>query len=424
MPFSLAYRRALAVLCVAGSYTGLLNYLFLTGSLSVRPAVLIVAFFFLSLPFLVVGASTKLVLATPIMAWCGLYAAMTVLWFMTSSQSTVAAGELVSRLLSVTFIGTVTLILADSRVHDVARWSVLWSVLLGIGFNVYDLLRPLTFSPLVGRAAGLYLNPNTAAAALVLGMIVSVDVLPERLRTLFVGLVGAGVLLTFSRSGAAAWVLATAVLAGSRVIRIAGVVRVMGVIALLGLGVLYFTGSLEPAVQMASVVSSDAWGRLRVGERTMDFSAEARLGDAGEAWAMFLDRPFSGHGIGATAEWDRFESTHNIYLRHLAEYGVAGLAIVPLLALSVLWPPSRKALPHSAVGIIVVVIVLGVTSHNLLDERHVLIALAIGAALVAAGVARRSAPPPPHTLVDTVVVFPARGPSRSHPWSDPPVPRG
>lgn len=72
MSFSLLYRRTLVVLCVAGFYTGLLNYLFLTKLLPVRPALWIVALLGLSLPLLRSRHAWRLILATPLTVWCGL----------------------------------------------------------------------------------------------------------------------------------------------------------------------------------------------------------------------------------------------------------------------------------------------------------------------------------------------------------------
>lgn len=385
MPFALAYRKVLACLCVGAFYTGMLNYLFLTGWLSVRPAVFIVAFLGLALPLLAAHGSLRMVLVTPLTLWCGFYAAITMIWFMSSSQSAVASEELVSRLLSVTFILTVLVILADVRAHNVARWSVLWSVLAGVGLNAYDLFNPLTFSPFLGRAAGLYMNPNTAAVALVLGMVLSVEVLPVRLRAGFVGLIGIGVLLTFSRSGALLWVLATGLLVGTRAMTIGALVRFAGLASVVVAGLLAVSGRWQAAVGGLPLVSSDAWGRLRLGERAVDYSAEIRLAAAREAWAMFRDKPIVGHGVGATAEWVLPESTHNIYLRHLAEYGVVGLAIVPLLAWSVLRRRAGVPVPRAALGIVAGVVVFGAFSHNVLDERPILIALTAAAAMVAGG---------------------------------------
>lgn len=309
---------------------------------------------------------------------------MTLAWFMASSQSPTALAELTSRLLSVVFLGTALLVLSDARVHGTTRWSILWAVLLGVGLNVYDLGHPLTFGPSLGRAAGLYLNPNISGAALVLGMIMSVELVPQWWRSWYVSLVGVGVLLTFSRAGMAAWVVATGLIAGLGAMRLLQLLRVTSAIAAIVVGALVVSGRWETGVQMLSQVSSDAWGRLRLGEGTADPSAELRLKAASMAWQMFLSRPLVGHGVGATVEWDLSESTHNIYLRHLAEYGIGGLVIVPLLLLALLWRGSGPPVPHIAVWLAGVLLLFGVFSHNILDERHFLICVALVASVSAA----------------------------------------
>jgi len=64
------------------------------------------------------------------------------------------------------------------------------------------------FTNVAGRAAGLAINANVAAAALLLGAAASYRAVPERLRASFFVLVGAGLLVTLSRS-----ILITAVVA-------------------------------------------------------------------------------------------------------------------------------------------------------------------------------------------------------------------
>src|SRR5205809_4525174 len=115
----------------------------------------------------------------------------------------------------------------------------------------------------------------------------------------------------------AVWALATSLFLAQRAMRVVPFVRVLGGTALLVVGTLFLSGRLQPVVQMASVVSSDTWSRLRLGQEVAAYSEEPRFGDAILAWNMFLDRPLAGHGVGASVEWDRFESTHDIYLRHL-----------------------------------------------------------------------------------------------------------
>ena len=182
MSLTVRYRSALAVLCVAGFYTNWLNYLFITGRSSLQPAVWVVALLVLAVPLAFDRDAWRLVLASPLAAWCGVYAAMTALWFMWSSQSATASSEVVVRLGSVVFLGTVLLIVGDARVHRITRTALLATVFLGVALNVVDILRPLSFSPFPGRAAGLLVNPNGSAITLTLAMIMTVELVRPALR--------------------------------------------------------------------------------------------------------------------------------------------------------------------------------------------------------------------------------------------------
>jgi hypothetical protein len=377
MPLAVWYRGALAVMCVAGFFTNLLNYLYITGRSPAQPAIWVVVLLLFTLPLAGGRDAWRVLLASPVIWWCAFYAATTALWFMWSSQSDTATGEVVTRLGSVIFLGTALFILTDARVHHVTRVALLATAFLGVALNVVDILRPLTFSPIPGRAAGLLVNPNGSAITLCLAMIMTVEIVRPGLRSWYVWLVGAGVLLTFSRGGAAVWLFAVCYLMVERIVRPGAIVRGLALAALLAVGGLFLTDRLDLGVEVAAAIASETTSGLRLDQ---DLSADPRFGDAIMAWQMFLDRPLMGNGVGATAEWDRFESAHNIYLRHLAEYGVVGSIIVPLLACALLWRPggSRSRVAGLVAG---AALLWGMVSHNILDERQFLLCIALAAAM-------------------------------------------
>ncbi len=376
----LLYRRALAVASVAVFFTAAGEYAFAAGLTPIPPLVWIAVFGAATLPLVLDGRTLPLVLTDPLMRWGALYLCLTVLAFMWSSQSPVALGEMRLRILTVLFLGIQLLVLVDSRVHNAVRVTLLGGVLLGVGLNVIDLLRPLTFTTIVGRAAGLYQNPNISAIALVLGMIMTVELLPRTFRPWFVMLVGVGVLITFSRGGSAAWIVAVVLMVMYGGIRAGAMLRVgIGSVAV-AIAALFLAGWWEAAGEALSLMTSGTWERLSVGASVADASAVSRMDDARLAWQMFLERPLTGWGVGATAEWDWFESTHNMFLRHLAEYGIVGLVIMPLLVVAFTgWKSRPEARPVIWLG--GVVLTWSVFSHNLLDERHFLICIALAGVL-------------------------------------------
>src|SRR5690606_7181239 len=84
--------------------------------------------------------------------------------------------------------------------------------LLAVALDIYEFFVPGAFSITPGRSAGLYLNSNTSAFALVFGMAITSPYLPGRLRILFHLTIGVGVFFTFSRGGLFCWGVTTACL--------------------------------------------------------------------------------------------------------------------------------------------------------------------------------------------------------------------
>jgi O-antigen ligase len=99
---------------------------------------------------------------------------------------------------------------------------------------------------------------------------------------------------------------------------------------------------------------------------------------------LFGERPLTGFGTGATVEWNEPESTHNTYVRHLAEYGILGALLMPAVLL-LAWLRHRQLASRryrAAAGAFVVFVALwGLFSHNVADDTFVLIGLALITAL-------------------------------------------
>jgi hypothetical protein len=74
----------------------------------------------------------------------------------------------------------------------------------------------------------------------------------------------------------------------------------------------------------------------------------------------------------------------------LVDHGVIGFFIIPFLLLSVLWGLNRKTIDLAAPWLIFM-IMWGMFSHNVLEERYILLAVALMASMIAAN---RTAPDP------------------------------
>ena len=74
-------------------------------------------------------------------------------------------------------------------------------------FILIDLFNPLSFSDLIGRGSGMYLNANYAGASLLIGLIYISGKIRGPLFLFLLLLVGLGVFATFSRTAIAFYLL-------------------------------------------------------------------------------------------------------------------------------------------------------------------------------------------------------------------------
>jgi hypothetical protein len=116
-------------------------------------------------------------------------------------------------------------------------------------------------------------------------------------------------------------------------------------------------------LDQGGLLTAETSARLRLEE-----GDSGRIGLARDAWRGFLAAPLVGNGLGATVD------SHNQFLTLAGDHGVVGLVLFPALALAL-----ALANP-AAVPFAVALLVAGLFSHNLLDDRGTLLAIALAAA--------------------------------------------
>ena len=97
------------------------------------------------------------------------------------------------------FMVSCIVIFDGEDVLRITKWLVVLATLGAVVLNAYDLAYPGTFSEVAGRGAGLFINPNGAGMAIVVGCLIGLPVLPKYWRELFLVVSSLGVLATFSR---------------------------------------------------------------------------------------------------------------------------------------------------------------------------------------------------------------------------------
>ena len=172
---------------------------------------------------------------------------------------------------------------------------------------IVDFLHPGVFYPLgtegtvPGRAAATFFNPNKAGEAMLLTFLLAIPVLRPLYRALLLFLVGAGVILTFSRGGILGWMLLWSYLVLRR-----GVPKYTFAVSLLALGVLpvllasfesYLAGRADLSGYLDNLLGRLDFFRSRALD---DDSALVRAQVLEAGLDLFLDQPIFGAGAAVT----------------------------------------------------------------------------------------------------------------------------
>lgn len=313
--------------------------------------------------------------------WLICYGIFGALTFVASSQSEIAVQSLIT-LIEVSLVAaSFQLLMSNSKRYHLVQASLVLLALFSAAMNIFDFVTP-TFSNVPGRGAGLYVNPTTAGYMVAFAMVGGVETLPRRLRTFFVLFCGVGILVTFTRS---AWILwgVGVVWMGTRNTGLMTRHRLLlGAAALLfGAGALFalFAGDVGDLVMqtpIAHYLDANTSSRLGVGASSISGdSADQRSDVALFALVSAGESPLIGSGIGYTNEWAFPVGPHNMYLLFLVEGGVFGLFLY-LALLLLLW----RATLGTGRAIVLLIIIAGLFSHNLLDQPAVFMMMVIGLA--------------------------------------------
>jgi hypothetical protein len=379
------YRKFCVFAAVAVFFTNFANF---TERWGFIPLYWVGVFGALLLPLLAGAATTSRLPVRPLMIWCAAFLAISIFWYFPSNQDAAAYQEVRTRCLSVIFLFLMLFLFSRPGDQHLASVAIVFAVLLGVGLNIYDLLHPLTFSKIPGRSSGLFENANQSGAGLMLGMILAYRVVPRPLRVPFVVVTGLGILTTFSRAAMIGWIVVVLFLAvrGGLGLRQPRVVFLLGALIVAFLYSPYW-GHLETTLKQRGSLNLSDLQRLSflsTGSTAGDDSADERKRVAEASWRLFEEKPITGHGTGASVNIEGFAvSTHNMYLANMIDHGIIGLFILPSLLLATLWGLTRKTF-DVAVPLVLFIAMWGFFSHNIFEERYILLSVALVASQVAA----------------------------------------
>jgi O-Antigen ligase len=338
-------------------------------------------FTFLSLPF----ARKIATIPKPLSIGMVIYFAIALFSVLTVSADEVAMQDFRNRVLSIFFVCLMYVIYEQKSLKQV-KYALIAAIILSVFNNFYELANPLGFGTLnVGRPAGFYINPTKTGAALMLGLILTITTIKKSYRWLFALFVGVGIMITFTRGAIIGWLICIPLLIVGRVItdkRRTAILPMLILIAFLSVSnplqslTNYFNGGTDGSY----------WNVLDRLEQFQnpsldDDSAKDRKAVAREAWHMFGEHPFWGNGLGSTNKWTVAPfSTHNMYLYYMVDNGIIGLIFLPGAILAVVYRNKGEE-KIVLIAYAVFMSLWGVFSHNVLEERYILITLALVAAM-------------------------------------------
>jgi O-antigen ligase len=251
-------------------------------------------------------------------------------------------------------------------------WRVALSMALVItcATILWDGFVPGSFSVLQSRAAGLGENPNVGAltAVLLLASCLSWD---RRSASWVDGfallLTGVSVFLTQSRGGVLSLILVAGAYLYSRAWRTS---ILLPVVAASALGTLVLIASVAGG-PMSDILSGEGRSGLVVrGDEAYDDSAQERLRAVTDSIELIAQHPLLGWGNGHTMSIRI--GPHNMFLSRWLDNGILGL-LTYCWWLATIVVLSWKARNTEALILTLVVVLHSFLSHNLLDDRTVLI---------------------------------------------------
>lgn len=333
-----------------------------------------------------------------LIAWCAGYLAISLFSFMLvlcfyaeSPFAQESFPEVRTRILSEFFLLIIYLIFSKyPKIQNLTRVAICLAVLLAVFNNIREVSDPLAFEGLntSGRAAGYYLNPNRTGCALILGMIFGMGILPKQLRIPFGLLVIFGTFLTFSRGAILGWFIVMAIFIQSGLIArkqvlfwlvgITTIILVFGqVLSNIDLNELQHSGLIK--VDIKNITGRLEWFQNPLANK--EDSGDSRVEVVVTAWNMFVEHPILGNGIASTKNLNNWGiSTHNMYLLFLTEHGILGIFILPVLVYAVTWH-SRGESKHIALAFSAFILLWGLFSHNIVEERYILMSFSLMAAM-------------------------------------------
>lgn len=219
-----------------------------------------------------------------------------------------------------------------------------------------------------GRAAAMFINPTMAAEAILLVFLFSCATTKMKYRTALFILLGAAILVTFTRSAMIAWVLLWPLLIAKKILP-KSAIAVTSIVLVTGL---LFLSAFESYLGSRQ----DFGGGIANLQARLDFFSNMKLDDDSSleraevirvGWNLFLQNPIFGAGAAETQFWSERGSTHNQLLMLAIEYGIIGIVLWIWMAI-ILWKGDFFQNKNLQIAIAFLFVFMSMFTHQMLDS--------------------------------------------------------
>lgn len=268
----------------------------------------------------------------------------------------------------------------DTDNLTVTRRSIVIALLIGVLLLLYDFTHPGFFTADYvvnfdnnGRAVATYGNQNAVGAIFILGLVLTIDIIPNKFKYLYIVILFVGVLTTVSRSNIMIYFIILTIMAIQNKISRVATVWLLSIITLLifwlalfGLDILREEFNIE--------FSESVTSRLEffVDTKHSDTSdTNERQAVLKTALYMFADKPIFGNGIGSSRLWKYKVGPHNTFALTWADFGLIGVLIIPSFLFFTIYETirsSRKEDRDIAILFIFYFTFSSFFSHNMLEQ--------------------------------------------------------
>ena len=365
-------------------YTHTLGFFYDYGFELLRPANFIILSMFMITFLLLVSKKPFAPIKLNIYKWILFYISIICIYII-FFHSYLEMGELFKVLVNpmILLFFITALIYMDDENLSITKKAILIALLLSAFNNFFEFFdRSLYYIETreysIGRSQGFFQGPNESATAIVIGLLLTYNIVYERLKLFFLLITFIGVALTFSRSGILCWFVAVSLLSYYNIISrkvLFKLILTLSIILIITIPILieFISSTSLNAEYILSRISFFTDSQYS-GE---SYGTSERAVLINEALKLFNNNPLVGSGLGATRYWEYVKNTgaHNTIIDLMAQFGVIGIIIYFSLLFTLIWKTTGEY-KKLTIAYVIVILVDGLFTHNQLLNYHYIISFA------------------------------------------------